>query len=220
MKLIYAKGACSLSVHILLEEIGLPYEAIRVSLEDKKVLDSYNPKSYVPALEIENGQILTEATNLLQYLSLENGGCFFPEGALERARCVEWMTYVSTELHKGFAPLFHKEGLKEEFLKTIKEKIHQRLSFMEEHLERSKFLMGKDYTIADMYALAILRIGENVGVDYEEYPRLAIYKATLESREIINRVIRNESKASIETNLRDNFKSYGKNSGNLAANLN
>ena len=203
MKLIYAKGACSLSVHILLEELQQPYEAIRVSLQDKKVLESYNSKSYVPALVLENGEVLTEATAILQYLSVEHNGAFMPTHPFERARCIEWLTFVSTELHKGLGPLFHKDSLNEKFLQETREKVNQRLGYLEERLQGQPFIMRFGYTIADMYALAILRIAEHVDVSLEAFPSLVRYKKELELRPVIRKVIEIEEQAKLETQTRD-----------------
>jgi glutathione S-transferase len=203
MKLIYANGACSLSVHILLEELKIPYEAIRVGLQDKKVLESYNPKSYVPALELDTGEIMTEATSLLQYLSTEHGLAFLPKEDHERAQCIEWLTYISTELHKGAAPLFHPQGLKPEFMKEIHDKLHRRLQVLEDRLKDNAFIMGHTYTVADMYALAILRILEHVKVSFKDFESIRSYKKNLEDDSVVKKVLETESKAPLETKLRE-----------------
>lgn len=106
MKLIFAQGACSLAVHILLEEIGQTYEAVRVSLQDKTVLDQYNEKSYVPVLILPSGEKLTEAIAILQYLAEHylRDDLLPPVGTLERAKTLEWLTFISTEIHKGMGP--------------------------------------------------------------------------------------------------------------------
>ncbi|MES2526510.1 MAG: glutathione binding-like protein [Bdellovibrionota bacterium] len=200
MKLIYAKGACSLSVHILLRELDLPFEAIRVSLEDKRVLDSYNHKSYVPALILEDGSLLTEAISILQFLSDSSGGLFMPYGSFPRAKCTEWLTYISTELHKGMAPLFHQEGLKPEYLKEVQDKIHLRLQFMDDALSESEYLLT-ELSIADFYAVAILRILEHVEVKLDGYHWISEYKKRLEQRPIIADVLDSEEKAEIATKI-------------------
>ena len=198
MKLIYAKGACSLSVHICLRELGITHEAIRVDLQDKRVLESYNPKSYVPAVILEDGTLLTEAISILQYLSESNGGVFMPYGSIDRAKCTGWLTYLSSELHKGVGPLFHRDELKRQFRKEVEEKIATRLRFMDEALSDSEYLMS-EYSIADMYALAILRILEHVDIDLRPYHWITEYKNRLEERSVIADVIREEEKATIAT---------------------
>ena len=193
MKLVYAKGACSLSVHVLLEELGLKYEAICVSLQDKTVLENYTPKSYVPVIVLDNGQVMTEAANILQYISdLHHSKFMPPEGSLERARCVEWLTYVSTELHKNLGALFHKKEAGAEFVNMMMAKIEMRLSFMETHLKKNNFLLGDHYTVADMYAMAILRICQHVDVRLEKFPAVSKYKKMIEGLPTVSRVIKLE----------------------------
>jgi glutathione S-transferase len=198
MNLIYANGACSLSVHIMLRELDTIIETTRVSLEDKRVLDSYNPKSYVPALVLDDGTVLTEAISILIYLSEANGGIFMPYGAVERAKCTGWLSYLSSEIHKGVGPLFHKDDLSRAYRKQVEEKLAMRLRFMDEALSESEYLM-KEFTIADMYALAILRICEHVKVDLSVYHWITEYKNRLESRPLIADVIQSEADAKIET---------------------
>lgn len=198
MKLIYAKGACSLSVHIMLRELDTIIEPIRVDLEDKRVLNSYNPKSYVPALILDDGTLLTEAISILQYLSEANGGVFMPYGSVDRAKCTGWLTYLSSELHKGAAPLFHEEDLTPKFRRDVEAKLNMRLRFMNEALAEGEYLMP-EFTIADMYALAILRILEHVGVNLSEFEHITAYKNRLEERPLIADVIDSEENAEIET---------------------
>ncbi len=203
MKLIYAQAACSLSVHILLEELELDYEGIKVSLKDKTVLESYNPKSYVPVLILDDGTVMTEATSILQYVSREHGHAFMPGPGLARAKCVEWLTYVSTELHKGCMPLFYRTLLPADFIRRTEEKIYQRLNFLEEQLSDQAFIMNNTYSLADMYALAILRILEHVGINYDGLPEIDNYKRNLEASPTIGRVIQAEDEAKEATEVKD-----------------
>lgn len=204
MKFIYAKGTCALSVHILLEEMKASYRPIKVSLEDKTVLDSYNPKSYVPAIVLDNGELMTEAVSILQYLSLEHDSAFMPTDAFKRAKCVEWMTYISTELHKGAGPLFHREGLKADYLKEVTEKMGTRLQFLEDHLKDRAFIMDNDYTVADMYALAILRILEHIKVDLKPYHSIITYKRNLEDSAVVKEVLKAELIAEEQREVAEN----------------
>lgn len=200
MQLIYANGACSLSVHIMLRELDINFDASRVDLKDKRVLDSYNPKSYVPALILEDGTLLTEAISILQYLSESNGGVYMPVGSIQRAKCTGWLTYFSTELHKGVGPLFHKENLNPAYENEVRQKIDKRLQFVDEALSESEFLMP-EFTVADMYALAILRILEHVNVDLAGFHWITEYKKRLETRPVIADVIQQENRAKLETRL-------------------
>jgi len=191
MQLIYANGACSLSVHIMLEELGRRYETLKVSLKDKTILEKYNEKSYVPALVLDDGTLLTEAISILQYLADSNQrhDLLAEVGTIDRVKTVEWLTFFSSELHKGMGPLFMRESLGKDYLEAVNAKINKRLTFFNKHLTGKKFIMGDEFTIADMYAIAILRIGEHVKVDYSKFPEIARYKKSLEDMPVIKRVI-------------------------------
>lgn len=195
MQLIYAKGACSFSVHLMLEEIGKRYETLQVSLKDKEVLEQYNEKSYVPALILDDGTLLTEAISILQYLADANHRSdLLPDvGTMERAKTVEWLTYFSSELHKGMGPLFHRENLSKDYLDFILQRADKRLAFVDKNLKGKKFLMGDELTIADMYAIAILRIGEHVKVDYSKFPELSRYKKMMEELPLVKKVTEAEN---------------------------
>lgn len=199
MKLIYANGACSLSVHIMLEELGRKYEAINVSLKDKEVLECYNEKSYVPALILDDGALLTEAISILQYLADVNHRTdLLPEpGTIGRAKTVEWLTYFSSELHKGFGPFFMRDQLGPEFRAKMEDRVNKRLHFLNKSLKGNKFIMGDDFTIADMYAIAILRIGDHVKWDYIQYPEVLRYKRALEEMPVVRKVIDAERAAPV-----------------------
>ncbi len=190
MKLIYARGACSLSVHILLEELGLDYEGIEVSLSDKTFLNQYNPKGYVPAVVLDDGQVLTEAISILQYLEeINQDSTYLPAaGTLERARCLEWLEFISTEIHIGFAPLFFREKLTPQFLDIINTKLSNRFQYMDKHLAIRDFLMDR-LTVADMYAIAILRIADHLKIDLGQYPNVLRYKKMMEGIPSVIRAI-------------------------------
>lgn len=201
MKLIYAQGACSLSVHILLEEIGFKYESVKVSLQDKTVLDQYNEKSYVPALILPSGETMTEAIAILQYLAdhYERQDLYPQVGILERARCNEWLTYLSSEIHKGMGPLFHKRDLSETFFKATLEKLNKRFDLIDRHLSKNKYLLGEQYSIADMYCLALLRIADHIRFSLNKFPNIMTYKLMLEENPLIGRVIQIEKQTEVAT---------------------
>jgi glutathione S-transferase len=205
MKLIYAQGACSLAVHILLEEMKVDYETIKVSLKDKTILESYNPKSYVPVLILNDGTVMTEATSILQYLCHEYGSAYLPEDGMARAKCIEWLTYVSTELHKGATPLFFRETLPTDFIQQAEHKIYKRLQFLEDQLQDQAFIINNNYTIADMYALAILRILSHVGIDIDRFSEINNYKQNLESSATIKKVLQKEASEEIATEPNQSF---------------
>jgi glutathione S-transferase len=191
MKLIYAKGACSLSVHILLEELGIAYETLEVSLTDKTELKKYNPKGYVPVLVLDDGQVLTEATNILQYIvELENNSIYLaPPGTLQRARCIEWLIFVSTEVHKAMGPLFHSDQISPDYKNIIIKNLEGRLEYMDKHLAKNKFLLGEAFTIADMYAIAILRMGEHLKLRLDKFTYVMQFKSLIEEIPSVKRAI-------------------------------
>lgn len=203
MKLFYAQGACSLSVHILLEELKVDYQAIKVSLEDKTVLDHFNVKSYVPALLLDSGTLMTEATSILQYLAVEHDSSFIPREPFARAKCIEWLTYISTELHKGAGPLFQEDSLPEEYIQQVRQKIDKRLKLLNDHLNDQAFIMDNCYSIADMYAVAILRILEHVKVDLTKFSNIKNYKLNLEDSPVIKKIIAVEKDAETQTEIDD-----------------
>lgn len=210
MKLIYAEGACSLAVHIMLVELGVPYEGIKVSLHERSVLESYNPRGYVPVLILNDGTVMTEAISILQYLSTTHSDAFIPKNLPERTKCIEWLAFISSELHKGMAPLFYPNKAGNEFLVMVKGKLHNRLQDMDEQLQNHAFLVGETYTIADMYAFAILRIIESVGISLDEFSGIQEYKSELEENLIIKKIIEKEMTASEVSSSEDfSYRSTG-----------
>lgn len=183
MKLIYAEGTCSLSVHILFEELSVTYEAYKVDIKkNKDVLKEFNPKGYVPALVIEDDQVLTEASAILQYVAdyYEAWHLVGAQGTFERIKCQEWLSYTSSEIHKTVAPLLTmKEKLSEGAQNMFIAKAEERLGFVNEHLRDRAFLL-EGLTIADMYMIAILRIVEHAGIDLSQFSRLQSYKKKME----------------------------------------
>jgi len=193
MQLVYAEGACSLAVHIMLEELAVPYEATKVSLHhNRKVLESFNPRGYVPALVLNDGTVLTEATSILQYLSATHSDAYMPKNIEERAKCIEWLTFLSTEVHKGLTPFFAKKSPGEEYMAMIRQKIEKRLEDMNNQLKDHAYLVGEMYSVADMYALAILRLVEAVGISLDRYNGIQEYKQGLLQNPVIKRILDKE----------------------------
>jgi glutathione S-transferase len=163
MKLYFAPGACSISPHIALREAELPFELVRVDLRAKRTTTgedfwTVNPKGYVPALKLDDGQILTEASVVVQWIGDQKPetGLMPPAGAMERYRVQEWLAFIATELHKGFAPLYSALGSPEAKTAT-REKLASRFSFLSKAIEDRPFLMGTTFTVADGYAFYTLR---------------------------------------------------------------
>lgn len=195
MKLIYAKGTCAFGVHLLLEEIGKKYETMQVKLHEKNsILEKYNPKNYVPALILDNGEVLTEGIAILAYLADSNARYdLLPEpGTIERARSVEWLVYLSSEFHKGFGPLFAREKLGE-YLNIVNDKLNVRLKFMNDHLANKKFFMGEDITVIDMYAIGLFRIAQHLKIDFSPYPNIKRFIQNMEDLPLVKKVTEAEN---------------------------
>lgn len=188
MKLYYGTGACSLSPHIVLREAGLRFELERVDLGTHKTergADYYaiNPKGYVPALELGNGQMLTEGAAIVQYLAdlVPEKNLAPPAGTLERYRLQEWLNYIATELHKGFGPLFNPKA-HEDAKTAARAQLAKRLGYVAERLAGRDYLMGQAFTVADAYLFTVLRWTHFVGFDLSPWPALVAYLARIALR--------------------------------------
>lgn len=181
MKLYYAPGACSLASHIVAVEGGLKLELDKVDLKEHRTAsggDFYdvNPKGYVPALKLDDGSVLTENVALLTFLGDEAG--FTPAG-MDRYRLLEWLAFITSELHKSFSPLFARAP--DEVVAKAKEKIRARLGYIEERLS-GDYLMGAAFSAADGYLYVMLRWCEKMGIDIAGMHRLEGFKARIEAR--------------------------------------
>lgn len=197
MKLYYSPGACSLSPHIVLREAGLDFQPVRVDLKTKKTAEgadfmAINPKGYVPALELENGELLTEGPAIIQYvadLKPEQGLAPTP-GTLARARLQEWLNLIATELHKGFTPLFR--GGSDDWKKAALDNIHRRFAFIDAHLAERSFLLGEQFSVADAYLFTVLSWTRFVNIDMTPYPALQAYAARVGARPAVQEALRAE----------------------------
>jgi glutathione S-transferase len=188
MKLYYSPGACSLSPHIALREAGLDFELVRVDLGTHKLPDGrdftqINPKGYVPALELDNGTVLTEGTAIVQYIAdlKPDTGLAPKSGTLERYQLQEWLGFINSEVHKGFGPLFNP-NTPEEYKTTARKNLANRLAYLAEHLAKHDYLMGKQFTVADGYLFTVLNWGPWTGVDITAWPSLVAFQQRLSSR--------------------------------------
>ena len=198
MKLYYSPGACSLSPHIVLRESGLPFELAKVDLKSKAVegggdFRKVNPLGYVPALEINEGLVLTEGPAIVQYIADQ-----VPEttlapanGTLARTKLQSWLNFVSTELHKAFSLLSNAE-MPETAKKLTRERIASRLAHLEEQLSASDYLLGQDFTCADAYCYTVLRWTRPHKMDVAPYPNVQVYMQRIEARPAVQDALRTE----------------------------
>ena len=161
MKLYYAPGACSLSPHIVAEEAGLKIELVKVDLkahvlEDGSDYHKINPKGSVPALVLDDGELLTEGPAIVQYLAdrKPDSGLAPACGTLPRYHLQEWLTFINGEIHKTFGPLFH--GASGDERNKIIETISKKFAFADKTLAKQSFLLGDTFTAADAYLFVML----------------------------------------------------------------
>jgi glutathione S-transferase len=187
MKLYYMPGACSLAAHISLREAGLPFTLVRYNKETQ-VLDSgqrledVNEKGYVPVLELDNGERLTEASAVLPYIADQHpaSGLAPPAGTWERYQLQEWLNFLSSEVHKSFWPFFHGGCEAERPNQT--ERLLQRFGWIERKLDGNAFLMSDTFTVADAYLLTMLNWLRPAGFDLGQWPHLKDYRARVSQR--------------------------------------
>jgi glutathione S-transferase len=188
MKLYYKPGACSLSPHIVLSELGLACELELVDLATKKTGSGgdylgLNPKGYVPALVLDDGQLLTEGPAIVQYLAdlVPEKRLAPPAGTMERIRLQEWLNFIATELHKGFNPLFNPRA-PEEWKVVVRELLAKRIALVARQLEGRDYLMGAHFTVADAYLFTVLNWAGFAKLDLSPWPVLKAYSARVAAR--------------------------------------
>lgn len=188
MKLYFNPSVCSLAPHIVLREAGLNFELIKVDIRAHTVSDGsdyyqINPKGYVPVLMLDNGELLTEGSVISEYLADLNPAANLvpPHGTMARTRLREWMAFISTEVHKGFAPLFNP-SMTEELKAMTRTKLAGRLEWIVGQLGDKTYLMGDTFTIADAYLFTVLGWGKWTGVEITQWPTLVSYVAGIAAR--------------------------------------
>jgi glutathione S-transferase len=191
LKLYYSPGACSLSPHIVAREAGIPLELVKVDIrgqphrtETGQDFREISPNGYVPALELDDGPVLTEGTAIVQYLAeLAPEARLVPShGSPERWRLLEWLSFIGTELHKTFSPwLFHPET-GELAQDAARHRIGLRLAHLDRHLTGRQFLVGDSFTVADAYAFTILSWARPTRIDLTPCPNVLAYLARIGDR--------------------------------------
>jgi glutathione S-transferase len=188
MKLFFSPGACSLSPHIILREAGLSFELDQVNLGTKQTASGkdfwqINPKGYVPALQLDNGQILTEGPVIVQYLAdqVPRKHLAPTAGSLERFHLMEWLNFISTELHKTFSPLFNSKT-PEEYRVIARENLTKRIGLVAKQLEKTDFIAGDQFSIADAYLFTVLCWTRHVKLDLAPWPPVVDYMERVGSR--------------------------------------
>ena len=198
MKLYYSPGACSLSPHIVLRELGLPYEPVLASTKTHKLVDgtdyyTINPKGYVPLLELDDGQRLSEGPAIVQYLADQKpaSGVIAAPGSMARYRQMEWLNFVSSELHKSYSPLFNA-AMPEEGKAVFRERLRGRYKYLNQQLEGKSYLMGDSFTVPDAYLFTVTNWAPRVGVDLAEMPNVQAFMARMATRPAVQEAMKAE----------------------------
>jgi glutathione S-transferase len=197
MKLYYSSGACSLSPHIVLIEAGYKFDLENVDLKAKKTasgkdFNAISEKGYVPLLELDNGEMLSEGAAMVQYLADEKPASnLAPKaGTMERVRLNEWLTYISSEVHKGFAPLW--ANVNAEAVEFAKKRLFQRFDYLEKKLKGQDFLMGKQFTVADAYLFTVLNWSNAHKIDMSKWPNIKAYMQRVSQRPSVQTAMKAE----------------------------
>ncbi|MCE4054310.1 glutathione transferase GstA [Pseudomonas sp. Au-Pse12] len=195
MKLYYAPQACSLASHIVLRELQLPFEAIRVDNRSKRTADgqdflAINPKGYVAALQLDNGEVLTEGPAILQYLAdlKPEAGLAAANGSWQRVRLQETLNFITSEVHAIMGWLFNP-GFDEAVKEVFKQKLFKRLALLEQTLERQDYLQGAQFGIADAYLFTVLRWTALFAIDLATWPALSRFQARVEQRPAVREAL-------------------------------
>lgn len=198
MKLFYAPAACSLASHIALEEAALRHEIVRVDLRSKTLPDGSDycqlcPQGYVPALQLKNGEWLTEGPAILQYIADQAPAANLApaNGSFARYRLQSLLNFIATELHKNFSPLFDRTAHAE--TKTAaRARLNTRLQQAEQQLGAQNFLLGDYFTVADAYLFTVLGWAGMVQVDLSPFPYLQQFRQRILSRPAVQRAMQAE----------------------------
>ena len=197
MKLYYSPGACSLSPHIALLEAGLPHELVKVDLRAKKLEngDDYlkvNPKGQVPALQLESGELVTEGPVIVQMIADKAGKGLAPaRDSAERYKLLEWLNFITAELHKNFGPMF-SPVLADDAKAFFKDRVMGKFKYLDSQLAGRDFLMGKQFTVADGYLFTMLSWAERMKFDLSAMPNLLAYKARVAARPKVQEALTRE----------------------------
>lgn len=202
MKLYYSPSACSLSPHIVANELGLPIELVKVDTVAKRTEHgedflAVNPKGLVPALRLDDGTVLTEGPAVVQYLAdLKPDAQLAPaNGSMARYRLQEMLGYINSELHQNYMPMFNP-ACSEEVRNSRMAQLKKRYSLLEAALGRTPFLLGDRFTVTDAYLFVVTRWAEFVKLDLSAFPNLLAFQARIAARPAVQAAMRREQPAS------------------------
>lgn len=198
MKLYYAPGACSLSPHIVALEAGIPLQLEKVDTKAKRTAHDHdywqiNPKGYVPALALDDGELLTEGPTIVQYLAdlKPESGLAPASGTLARYRLQEMLGYINSELHKTYSPLFNP-STPEEVREERKAYLRKRYTLLEQRLARQPWLLGERFSVADAYLFTVTSWAGHVGLDLSDFPALQDFQRRVAARPTVQAALEAE----------------------------
>ena len=198
MKLYYSPGACSLSPHIVLRESGLAFEPVLANLKAHQLADGtdyygINPKGYVPLLELDNGERLSEGPAIVQYIADQVPGKNLApaNGTMARYRMQEWLNFITSELHKGFSILFNP-AMPDEAKALGRAKVSDRLKWVNEQLEGKPYLLGDAFSVADAYLFTVAGWAKHVGIDITPLTHLGAFMARMTARPAVQAAMKAE----------------------------
>ncbi len=202
MKLYFSKGACSLAVRIILNELHIPCEYESVNLKTKETVNGadffkINPKGAVPVLQLDDKTILTENVAIQQYLAdSKKADALLPSMGVQRYHVIEWLSFVATELHKGCAPFFHP-GIPAQVKDDIfRPALINKLKFVDQQLAKTSYLTGDHFSVADAYLFVILSWLPATQIDIKQFPHVEKYFEMLKQRESVVKSLKEEGLAS------------------------
>jgi glutathione S-transferase len=198
MKLYYSPGACSLSPHIVLREAGLAFEPVLAPTKTHKLQDGtdyygINPLGYVPLLELDDGTRLREGPVIVQYIAdlVPMKNLAPANGTLQRYRLQEWLTFIGTEIHKTYSPLFNP-NLPEEGKQIFRDKLASRYRWVNGELEGREFLTGDNFTVADAYFFAVTRWAKPMNIDLSAVPNVRTHHERVQARPAVQEALQLE----------------------------
>ena len=201
MKLYFSPGVCSLSPHIVLEESGLAYDTEQVDLRTKITAtgadySAVNPKGYVPALELDNGVLLTEGPAIIQFLAdqVPDRQLAPANGTLARYQLQRWLTFIGTELHKSFTPFFKPDSTPD-MKAAAQANLKQRLGYVNTELAGREYLLPEGYSVADIYLFVVLSWARVIKLDLTPWPQLQAFQARVGARPAVQRTLKAEGLA-------------------------
>ena len=198
MKLFYKSGACSLSPHIVAQEAGIELRLQPVDLKTKTIASegdffAVNSKGYVPALELDDGEVLTEGPVIVQYLAdlKPEKGLAPPAGTMARYRLQEWLGYINSELHKTYSPLFRPDTAAETRAERLAY-LNKRYGVVEKRLADRPYLLGENFTVADAYLFTVTNWAGAVKFDLAPFPNVRAFQERVAARPAVKAVMKAE----------------------------